>query len=65
MALDSKKKELATAKQDLGVVAAISAQTTAAQAEQDKAVADAQPYKDTVEFMLAAGKSGPATRGVA
>lgn len=59
MALDAKKKDLATAQQNLQVATAISAQTTAAQTAEDTAVASAKPFKDTITFMLTAGKSGP------
>ena len=59
MALDAKKKELATAKQNLEVATAISAQTTAAATAETAANTTAQPFKDTITFMLTAGKSGP------
>ena len=59
MALDAKQKELATAKENLAVATAVSAQTTAAKSVEDTAISDAQKYQDTVAFMLVAGKSGP------
>lgn len=59
MALDAKQKALATANQDLAVVKAISAQTTAAQTAQENAINAAKPVNDTIQFMLVAGKSGP------
>ena len=59
MALDAKKKELATVQQNLAVVSVISQQTQTAEASKTAADTAAQPYKDTVTFMLVAGKSGP------
>ena len=59
MALDAKKKELATAQQNLEVATAISDQTDTAAAAETAADTAAQPFRDTVTFMLTAGKSGP------
>ncbi len=59
MALDAKKKELATAQQNLEVATAVSAQTTAASTAETAANTAAQPFRDTVTFMLTAGKTGP------
>ncbi len=59
MALDSKKKELGTAKQNLAAVTVVSNQTKAAADTETAAVTAAQPFRDTITFMLTAGKSGP------
>lgn len=59
MALNTKQKELLTAKENLDVVTGVAAQTTTAQAAQKSAEDAMKPISDTVAFMLASSKSGP------
>ncbi len=59
MAHNVKQKELETTQENLAVVSAISAKTTAAQGAQKSAEDSMKPVSDTIAFMLASSKSGP------